>query len=139
MNEENHIEIDDIILNHYELGIIRRFDFESKLQRMSTIVKNIPETNFLCFCKGSPEKISELCVPDVRMIKYSSLYLEAKFEEFFLMNSLCSHNIRFIAFKNTPLARETCRHDGYCTVMQDGFNSRNGIGHRPCGGDLFIS
>ena len=28
---------------------------------MSTIVKNIPETNFLCFCKGSPEKISELC------------------------------------------------------------------------------
>jgi len=61
VNEENHIEIDDIIMNHYELGIIRRFDFESKLQRMSTIVKNIPETNFLCFCKGSPEKISELC------------------------------------------------------------------------------
>ena len=68
VNEENHIEVDDIILNHYELGIVRRFDFESKLQRMSTIVKNIPETNFLCFCKGSPEKISELCnentVPD---------------------------------------------------------------------------
>ena len=61
VNEENHTEIDEIILNHYELGIIRRFDFESKLQRMSTIVKNIPETNFLCFCKGSPEKISELC------------------------------------------------------------------------------
>ena len=61
VNEENHVEIDEIILNHYELGIVRRFDFESKLQRMSTIVKNIPETNFLCFCKGSPEKISELC------------------------------------------------------------------------------
>ena len=61
VNEQNHTEIDEIILNHYELGIIRRFDFESKLQRMSTIVKNIPETNFLCFCKGSPEKISELC------------------------------------------------------------------------------
>ena len=61
VNEQNHTEIDEIIVNHYELGIIRRFDFESKLQRMSTIVKNIPETNFLCFCKGSPEKISELC------------------------------------------------------------------------------
>ena len=61
VNEQNHTEIDEIILNHYELGIIQRFDFESKLQRMSTIVKNIPETNFLCFCKGSPEKISELC------------------------------------------------------------------------------
>ena len=64
INEENHIEIDNIIMTHYELGIIRRFDFESKLQRMSTIVKNIPETNFLCFCKGSPEKISELCIAD---------------------------------------------------------------------------
>jgi magnesium-transporting ATPase (P-type) len=47
INEKNHVEIDEIILNHYELGIIKRFDFESKLQRMSTIVKNIPETNFL--------------------------------------------------------------------------------------------
>ena len=58
--DENLEEIDQILMDHYELGIIRRFDFESKLQRMSTIVKNIPETNFLCFCKGSPEKISEL-------------------------------------------------------------------------------
>ena len=47
-------------MDNYELRIIRRFDFEYKLKRMSTIVKNIPETNFLCFCKGSPEKISEL-------------------------------------------------------------------------------
>ena len=49
-------------------------------------------------------KISELHVPDVRMIKYSSLCLEAKFEEFFLMNSLCSHNVRFFASKQ-PLLR----------------------------------
>ena len=52
VNDQNYTEIDEIILNHYELGIIRRFDFESKLQRMSTIVKNIPETNFLCFLKA---------------------------------------------------------------------------------------
>jgi len=50
-----------LIKNHYELGIIKRFDFESKLQRMSTIAKNISEENYICFCKGSPEKISELC------------------------------------------------------------------------------
>lgn len=50
-------------------------------------------------------KISELRIPDVRMIKYSSLRLEAKFEEFFLMNSLCSHNIRFFASETTPLTR----------------------------------
>ena len=58
----------DLIKDHYELGIIKRFDFESKLQRMSTIVKNVIEENYVCFCKGSPEKIFELCqrktIPD---------------------------------------------------------------------------
>jgi cation-transporting ATPase 13A3/4/5 len=54
-------EIDNIMTNHYELGIMRRFDFESKLQRMSSIVKSLTGTSFMCYCKGSPEKISELC------------------------------------------------------------------------------
>lgn len=55
---------DLIFKTHYELGIIRRFDFSSKLQRMSVIVKNVNEPYFKVFCKGSPEKIKELCKPD---------------------------------------------------------------------------
>ena len=54
-------EEDDIIKDHYELGVIRRFDFSSKLQRMSVIVKNINENYYKIFCKGSPEKIKDLC------------------------------------------------------------------------------
>ena len=69
MNDpENAEKIDNIMRNHYELGIIRRFDFESKLQRMSSVVKSLTGTSFMCYCKGSPEKISELCqentIPD---------------------------------------------------------------------------
>ena len=45
----------------YEIGIIRRFEFVSSLQRMSVIVKNINEDFFKIYCKGSPEKIRELC------------------------------------------------------------------------------
>ena len=60
-NIENTEEIDNIMMHHYELGIIRRFDFESKLQRMSSVVKSLTGTSFMCYCKGSPEKISELC------------------------------------------------------------------------------
>jgi magnesium-transporting ATPase (P-type) len=37
--------------DHYELGIVRRFDFSSKLQRMSTLVKNMKEPNFYAFVK----------------------------------------------------------------------------------------
>lgn len=57
-------------------------------------------------------KISELGVPDVRMIKYSSLCPEAKFEEFFLMNSLGSHDMCFFTSKQ-PLSR------GEHAVMMD--------------------
>ena len=48
----------------YEIGIIRRFEFVSSLQRMSVIVKNINEDFFKIYCKGSPEKIRELCRPE---------------------------------------------------------------------------
>ena len=65
---ENAEKRDNIMRDHYELGIMRRFDFESKLQRMSSVVKSITGTSFMCYCKGSPEKISELCqentIPD---------------------------------------------------------------------------
>ena len=51
-----------------EVGIIRKFEFSSKLQRMSVVVKNLSEHDFKVHIKGSPEKIRELCrsesVPD---------------------------------------------------------------------------
>lgn len=49
---------------HYELGIVRRFDFVPKLQRMSVITKNVNENFYKVFCKGSPEKLKELCLPE---------------------------------------------------------------------------
>jgi len=46
------------------IGIIRRFEFSSKLQRMSVVVKNLQETKFKVHIKGSPEKVRELCRPE---------------------------------------------------------------------------
>lgn len=43
-----------------QLGILKRFDFSSKLQRMSVIVKNMNTNKLRLYIKGSPEKISEL-------------------------------------------------------------------------------
>jgi cation-transporting ATPase 13A3/4/5 len=50
--------------SHYELGIFRRFEFSSQLQRMTVIVKNKNESYHKVYCKGSPEKIKELCKYD---------------------------------------------------------------------------
>eukprot|EP00828_Plagiopyla_frontata_P017047 TRINITY_DN2221_c0_g1_i11.p1 TRINITY_DN2221_c0_g1~~TRINITY_DN2221_c0_g1_i11.p1 ORF type:complete len:932 (+),score=102.30 TRINITY_DN2221_c0_g1_i11:723-3518(+) len=54
--------------NDDEIGIIRRFDFSSKLQRMSVIASHLHQADkgkkFELFIKGSPEKIRSLCVSD---------------------------------------------------------------------------
>ena len=50
--------------NVYKSALIRRFDFTSSLQRMSVICKNQIDNKFKAFVKGSPEKISELCLPE---------------------------------------------------------------------------
>ena len=63
-NNNNNDNIRDKIKERYELGIVKRFDFSSKLQRMTTISKNINENYFKAFCKGSPEKLRELCKPE---------------------------------------------------------------------------
>ena len=46
------------------IGIVRRFDFESKLQRMSVVVKDYQDNSFKLHLKGSPEKVQELCKPE---------------------------------------------------------------------------
>ena len=52
------------INSHYEIGIVKCFDFSSQLQRMSVITKNSNDKYFKVFVKGSPEKIKELCKPE---------------------------------------------------------------------------
>ena len=53
--------VEEKLKKRYEIAIVKRFDFSSKLQRMTVIGKNINEKFFKAFCKGSPEKIRELC------------------------------------------------------------------------------
>jgi cation-transporting ATPase 13A2 len=62
--KEDNIDEEFVIHSHYELGIVRRFDFYPSLQRMSVIVKNNNEEHFKAYCKGAPEKIRDLCKQD---------------------------------------------------------------------------
>ena len=58
---EDNYNIEEKLKTRYEIAIVKRFDFSSKLQRMTVIGKNLNENYFKVFCKGSPEKIRELC------------------------------------------------------------------------------
>ena len=60
---QDNYNVEEKLKNRYEIAVVKRFDFSSKLQRMTVIGKNINENFFKIFCKGSPEKIKELCDP----------------------------------------------------------------------------
>ena len=69
-NNDTNIES---LKGKYALGIVKRFDFSSKLQRMTTISKNINEDYFKAFCKGSPEKVKDLCKPDTIPLNFDNV------------------------------------------------------------------
>lgn len=46
------VDEDLVIKSHYEVGIVRRFEFTSKLMRMSVLVKNVNEPYFKVYTKG---------------------------------------------------------------------------------------
>ncbi|KAL7637604.1 UNVERIFIED_CONTAM: hypothetical protein RMT77_012333 [Armadillidium vulgare] len=47
-----------------EIGIMRQFPFSSNLQRMSVITKKLDDPYFILYCKGSPEMIASLSLPE---------------------------------------------------------------------------
>jgi len=70
------------------IGIVRRFEFLSKLQRMSVIVKTLDESEFRMHIKGSPEKVRELCRPESIPSDFHevlSKYTQVKFYSYLLI------------------------------------------------------
>ena len=70
---QNNESILQSLKGKYALGIVKRFDFSSKLQRMTTISKNINEDYFKAFCKGSPEKVKDLCKPETVPLDFDNV------------------------------------------------------------------
>ena len=94
----------------YQLDLIKRFDFVSKLQRMSVLVKNSKEDYFKVYCKGSPEKIRELCIQETIPSNYNRV-----------LNSYSNQGLRVFALsfkllkmhylQSEKLSRESVEHD----------------------------
>jgi cation-transporting ATPase 13A3/4/5 len=53
--------INPFIGKRYRLIIVKRFEFSSKYQSMSVIIKNCLDDSYRFFLKGAPEKIIQFC------------------------------------------------------------------------------
>ncbi|XP_073986306.1 polyamine-transporting ATPase 13A3-like isoform X2 [Rhodnius prolixus] len=51
-------------IEHIEFGILHQFQFSSKLQRMSVICRKLGSQDAIVYCKGAPEAIASLSVPE---------------------------------------------------------------------------
>jgi magnesium-transporting ATPase (P-type) len=53
-----------------DVGILKRFQFASALQRMTVIVKNHTTDAVEAYMKGSPEKLKTLCLANTSIKSY---------------------------------------------------------------------
>ena len=91
--------------NRYEIGVVRRFDFVSKLQRMTVICKNINESYFKVFCKGSPEKIKKLCKKETIPSKFNDT-LDFYASKGYRVLALASRNLKINDMESKKIKRE---------------------------------
>jgi len=75
--------------------MLRRFDFESKLQRMSVLVRSNQDNSYRVHLKGSPEKVQELCIPET---------LPSDFQE--ILDGYTIQGYRVIAIATKVLSKE---------------------------------
>jgi len=65
LNEElNCDDEENILKEHYELGIVRKFECDDNSYKKTVIVKDINDNFFKIFSKGNPSIIQDLCKPD---------------------------------------------------------------------------
>ena len=77
-NDNNiNINIEEISMkSNCEIGILKRFDFSSELQRMSTICKDLTNNEFFVCTKGAPEMIAKLANPSSCLFFYFFYYFK---------------------------------------------------------------
>ena len=75
-----------------ELGIIRSFEFCSKIRRMSVVVKCLLSESFSLICKGAPESIVKICNTSTIPKNYDSI-----------LTDLTQSGFRVLALADRPL------------------------------------
>lgn len=83
-------------LSSTSLGIVRQFPFESQLHRASVVVTAASSNIFHIYCKGAPEVIQKMCLPET---------VPESFKE--TLESYTRHGLRILAIASKALPNDT--------------------------------
>ena len=94
-----------IIKKHYEIGVVRTFEFSSKLQRLSVLVRDVNEDYYKFFTKGSPEQIRDLCLPETIPLDYNEVLKKYTMKGFRVL-AFCFKNVKLSYLESQNIKRE---------------------------------
>ena len=94
-NLHNDEDEENIIKSHYEIGVVRKFEFTNKLQRMSVLVRDVNDDFFKVFSKGSPEQIRDSCLKET---------IPSDFNEVLKKYTMKGYRVLGFSYKNVKLS-----------------------------------
>lgn len=87
-----------------EIGIVHQYQFSSTLQRMSVVTKTLTSPDFEFYCKGSPEMIINLSIPETvptNLLKSLKTYTEKGYRVI-AIGTKTLEGVNYIKIKKTP-------------------------------------
>ena len=102
MLDENH---ENILKEHYELGVVRNFGCDESSYKKTVIIKDINDNFYKVFSKGNPSVIQDICKPDSIPINFKE-----KVNEFInkgkIVIALCGKIIKMNYLQSQLIERE---------------------------------
>ena len=99
-------EQEEILQNHYELGIIRNFHCDKKYLK-TVIVKDINDSYYKIYCKGNPFVIQDLCKANTIPINYKEK-VNQYIQKGKVVIALCGKRMKMNYFQSQLIERNKC-------------------------------
>ena len=122
--DEDH---ENLLKEHYELGIIRNFGCDEFSYKKTVIVKDINDSFFKIFSKGNPSIILDMCKPDTVPKDFNEKINEFK-EKGKIVIALCGKMVKMNYLQSQLIERSKCERNmtflGLVIVERNKWNSR---------------
>ncbi len=98
---------ENLLMEHYELGIIRNFGCDELSYKKTVIIKDINDSFYKIFSKGNPSIIQDMCKPDTVPKDFNEKINEFK-EKGKIVIALCGKMVKMNYLQSQLIERSKC-------------------------------